>query len=63
MNVLRIELVKEIGRLCEYKVVYEESNIYTVKVVGKTFNYDYDEIKNIPESVISFAEKWILGDL
>lgn len=63
MNVLRVELVREIGKMCEYKVTYEESDVFTVKVVGKTCNYDESEIKNIPESVLDFAEKWILGDL
>lgn len=63
MNVLRVELVREIGELREYKVTYEEADTFTVKVSGKTFNYNYEETKNIPETVLDFVEKWILGDL
>ncbi len=63
MNVLRIELIREVGKLREYKVTYEENDVFTVKVVGKTFNYNDVEIESIPESVLDFAEKWILGDL
>ena len=40
MNVLRVELVREIGNLKEYKITYQEDDIFTTKVVGKTFNYD-----------------------
>lgn len=63
MNVLRVELVREIGNLKEYKITYQEDDIFTTKVVGKTFNYDDEEIKNIPEAVLDFIEAWILGDL
>ena len=63
MNVLRVELVREIGNLKEYKITYQEDNIFTTKVVGKSFNYDDGEIKNIPEAVLDFIEAWILGDL
>ena len=42
MNVIRVELVREIGNMNEYKVTYEESEEFTVKVVGRTFNYDYE---------------------
>lgn len=63
MNVLRVELVREIGNLKEYKITYQEDDIFTTKVVGKTFNYDDEEIKNIPETVLDFIEAWILGVL
>lgn len=63
MNVLRIDLIREIGNMQEYEVTYEEKDKFTVKVVGKTFNYDYEETKTIPESVLEFVEKWILGEL
>lgn len=65
MNVLRIELVREIGNAKEYRITYQEDedNVVTAKVVGKTFNYDEEEIKNIPETVLNFAENWILGEL
>ena len=65
MNVLRIELVGEIGNVKEYRITYQEDedNVVTAKVVGKTFNYDEEEIKNIPETVLNFAENWILGEL
>lgn len=63
MNVLRVELVREIGNLKEYKITYQEDDIFTTNVVGKTFNYDDGEIKNIPEAVLDFIEAWILGDL
>lgn len=63
MNVLRVELVREIGNLKEYKITYQEDDIFTTKVVGKTFNYDDEEIKNIPEAVLDFIEAWILGAL
>lgn len=63
MNVLRVELIMEIGNVKEYKIIYQEDNVVTAKVVGKTFNYDEEEIKNIPETVLNFAENWILGEL
>ena len=63
MNVLRVELIREIGNVKEYKINYQEDNVVTAKVVGKTFNYDEEEIKNIPETVLNFAENWILGEL
>ena len=63
MDVLRVELVKETGKLKEYKITYQEDNVVTAKVVGKTFNYDDEEIKNIPETVLDFVEAWILGKL
>ncbi len=63
MNVLRVELIREIGNVKEYKITYQEDNVVTAKVGGKTFNYDEEEIKNIPETVLNFAENWILGEL
>lgn len=63
MNVLRVELVRKLKKLREYKITYQEDDVFTVKVVGRTFNYDDEEIKNIPETVLNFAEAWILGEL
>ena len=64
MNVLRIELVREIKNLKEYKITYEEQDTFTVTLAGRTFNYEHeDDIENIPESVLDFTEKWILGNL
>lgn len=63
MNVLKVELVREIGNVKEYKITYQEDDVFATKVVGKTFNYDDEEIKNIPEAVLDFIEAWILGDL
>ena len=64
MNVLRIELIREVGNVKTYKITYEESESIETRLVGRTFNYDEDpEELNIPESVLDFAENWILGDL
>lgn len=63
MNVLRIELVREIGNVKEYRITYEETDVIETTLVGKTFNYDEDPEDILPESVIDFAEKWILGNL
>lgn len=63
MNVLRIDLIREIENAKEYKITYEETDVIDVILVGRTFNYDSDPEEILPESVISFAEKWILGDL
>ena len=64
MNVLRIELIREVGNVKEYKIIYEETDVIETKLVGRTFNYDEDpEELNVPESVLDFAENWILGDL
>lgn len=63
MNVLKVELVREIGNVKEYKITYQEDDMFKTKVVGKTFNYDDEETKNIPEAVLDFIEAWILGDL
>lgn len=63
MNVLRIELVREIGNVKEYRITYEEADAIETTLVGKTFNYDRDPEDILPESVLDFAEKWILGNL
>ena len=64
MNVLRIELIREVGNVKEYRIIYEETDVIETKLVGRTFNYDEDpEELNIPESVLDFSENWILGDL
>lgn len=47
----------------EYKVTCEESEKSIVKIVGRTFNYDYEDTKTIPESVLDFVQNWILGEL
>ena len=62
MNVLRIELVRELGNVKTYKITYEENVSIETRLVGRTFNYDEDA-ENFPESVLDFAEKWILGNL
>lgn len=62
INVLRIELVREIGNAKTYKITYEESESIETILVGRTFNYNEDA-ESFPESVLDFAEKWILGDL
>lgn len=64
MNLVRVELVKEIGNVIEYKITYQEKDVFTTKKAGKnSFNYDYEEIKNIPECVLDLVEKWILGEI
>lgn len=62
MNVLRIELVKEEENVKTYKIIYEENDVIETTLVGRTFNYGEDA-ENFPESVLEFAEKWILGEL
>lgn len=62
MNVLNIELVKEDGKVTTYKITLDESKSIETRLVGRTFNYGEDAM-NFPESVLDFAEKWILGDL
>ena len=61
INVLRVELVREIGNAKTYKIVYQEETEIETILVGKTFNYG--EEPNIPEAVLDFAEQWILGKL
>lgn len=64
MNVLRIELIRKVGNVKEYRIIYEENDVIETKLVGRTFNYNVDpEELNFPESVLDFAENWILGDL
>ena len=64
MYVLRIELIREVGNVKEYRIIYEETDVIETKLVGRTFNYDEDpEELNVPESVLDFAENWILADL
>ena len=63
MNVLKVEFVKKIGIVKEYKITYQEDSVFKVNVVGRAFYYDGEEIKNIPETVLDFAENWILGEL
>ena len=64
MNVLRIELIREVGNVKEYRIIYEETDVIETKLVGRTFNYDEDpEELNVPESALDFAENWILADL
>ena len=64
MNVLRIELIREVGNVKEYRIIYEETDVIETKLVCRTFNYDEDpEELNVPESVIDFADNWILADL
>ena len=64
MNVLRIELIREVGNVKEYRIIYEETDVIETKLVGRTFNYDENpEELNVPESVLDFAENWILADL
>lgn len=62
MDVLRVELVREIGNVKTYKITYEESESIETRLVDRTFNYDEDAEK-FPESVLDFVENWILGDL
>lgn len=64
MNVLRVELIREVGNVKEYRIIYEETDVIETKLVGRTFNYDKDPEKlNVLESVLDFAENWILGNL
>ena len=61
INVLRIELVREIGKLKIYKIIYQEESEIETTLVGKTFNYS--EEHKLPEAVLDFAEQWILGNI
>lgn len=62
MNVLRVALIREIGNVKMYRITYQETESIETTLVGNTFNYGQDAEK-FPESVLDFAEKWILGDL
>ena len=61
INVLRVELVREIGNLKTYKITYQEGTEVETTLVGNTFNYS--EEPNLPEAVLDFAEQWILGNI
>lgn len=61
INVLRVEPVIEIGNLKTYKITYQEETEVETTLVGNTFNYS--EEPNLPEAVLDFAEKWILGNI
>lgn len=61
INVLRVELVREIGNLKMYKITYQEETEVETTLVGNTFNYS--EELNLPEAVLDFAEQWILGNI
>ncbi len=61
INVLRVELIREIGNTKTYKIIYQEETEIETTLVGKTFNYG--EEPNIPENVLDFAEQWILGNI
>lgn len=61
INVLRVELVREIGNLKTYKITYQEEIEVETTLVGNTFNYS--EEPNLPEAVLDFAEQWILGNI
>ena len=61
INVLRIELVREIGKLKIYKITYQEETEIETTLIGSTFNYS--EEPKLPEAVIDFAEQWILGNI
>ena len=61
INVLIVELVREIGNLKTYKITYQEETEVETTLVGNTFNYS--EEPNLPEAVLDFAEQWILGNI
>lgn len=61
INVLRVELVREIGNLKTYKITYQEEIEVETTLVGNTFNYS--EEPNLPEAVLDFAEQLILGNI
>ncbi len=61
INVLGVELVREIGNLKTYKITYQEETEVETTLVGNTFNYS--EEPNLPEAVLDFAEQWILGNI
>lgn len=63
MNVLRVELVREFGRLRTYKIIYNEDIEFETTLVGKTFNYGEGIVSVIPEAVLDFVEKWILEEI
>lgn len=62
INVLRVELTREIGNAKTYNIIYQEETEIETTLVGKTFNYGEDA-ENFPEAVLDFAEQWILGNI
>lgn len=63
MNVLRIELVREFGKLRTYKITYNEDTEFETTLVAKTFNYGEGIVGVVPEAVFDFVEKWILEEI
>lgn len=61
INVLRVELVREIGNLKTYKITYQEETEVETTLIGNTFNHS--EEPKVLEVALDFAEKWILGEL
>ena len=55
INVLRVELAREIGNLKTYKITYqEETEVETeVVLVGESIGVE----PNLPEAVLDFAEQ------
>ena len=35
MNVLRIELIRKVGNVKEYRIIYEENDVIETKLVGR----------------------------
>lgn len=63
MNVLRIEKLSETANEVKYKIIYEEKDVIETTLKDRSFYYDDEEAKCIPNDVLDFAEFWILGDL
>lgn len=61
IDVLRIELIRELGKLKTYKITYQEETVIKTTLVGNTFNYSKEP--KVPEAVLDFAEQWILGNI
>ena len=61
INVLRVELIREIGNAKTYKIIYQEETEVETTLVGNTFNYN--EEPKVSEAVLDFAEQWILGNI
>ena len=60
-TILEVTLMSEIHQVKHYEVDYCGLK-YSVMLAGSTFNYDGEEIENIPEQVIEFVEGWITGE-
>ena len=58
-NIIQIELMSEVHQVCTYKVIYQESEVFTVTNVRGTFNYKQEEIDKIPEFVLDFVESYL----